>query len=102
MDDGSTEIVAAPGVVCWLEAGLDAPVRPMQPELDRIAESRRARAAAGTAFLPVRFGCAASFRAPPVLPSILDFIHKCFINSIVLWSEKEGLLSQRTLEGQGR
>lgn len=99
MDDGASEIVATPGVVCWLEAGLEAPVRPMQPELDRIAESRRARAATGTTLLPVRFGCAAFFRAP--LPSIFDFIHDCFINAIVLCRDREGLLSRWTFKGQG-
>lgn len=49
-DAGATEIVAAPGAVCWLDAGLGALVRPMQPEMVRIAEKRRARAAAEIAF----------------------------------------------------
>jgi hypothetical protein len=44
-DAGSTVIVAAPGVLCWPDATLGAPVSPMQPELDRMAKSRRPRAA---------------------------------------------------------
>jgi len=64
-DAGATEIVAAPGVLCWLEAGLDAPVSPMQPELDRIAKKRRTRAAKGIAFLSAEFISVAHFSAPP-------------------------------------
>ncbi len=97
-DDGATEIVAAPGVLCWLDAGLDAPIRPMQPELDRIAESRRARAATGIAFLPVEFACVARFPAPPNH----SFILNVFIHAIVLCGKREGLLSQRTFKGQGK
>jgi len=101
-DDGATEIVAVPGVVCWLDAGLDAPVRPMQPELNRSAESRRARAATGSAFRPVEFACVARFPAPPNQSFILNFFVNCFIKAIVLWGKRTGLLSQRTFEGQGR
>jgi hypothetical protein len=47
IDAGATEIVAAPGVVCWLEeeefAG--ALAIPLQPEMERIAIARRASAA---------------------------------------------------------
>jgi hypothetical protein len=56
--------VAAPGVVGWLDAGLDALVRPMQPVFVRRAENKRARAATGTAFLPMEFVCGAHFSAP--------------------------------------
>lgn len=63
-DAGAIEIAAAPGVLGGLEAGLDAPVRPMQPVLTRSAENRRARAATGIAFLPVEFVCGARFAAP--------------------------------------
>ena len=65
IDAGSTEIVAAPGVPCWPEPGLAAPVRPVQPELDRIVKRRRARAAKGIAFLPKEFVSAAYFRVSP-------------------------------------
>lgn len=65
IDEGCTEIVAAPGVLCWPEPGLAAPVRPVQPELDRIVNSRRARAAKGIAFLPAGVVSAAIFRASP-------------------------------------
>jgi len=58
------EIVAAPGVLGWFDAGLDALVRPMQPVFARSAENRRARAATGIAFLPVEFVCGAYFSAP--------------------------------------
>ena len=99
---GASEIVAAAGVVCWLDAGLlDGPVRPMQPELDRIAESRRARAVAEIAFLSVEFFCVARFHASPVQSLVLNFFFKFFIKAIVLWAEREGLLSQWTFEGQG-
>src|ERR1700733_10369727 len=73
----------------------------MQPELDRIAESRRARAATEIAFLSVEFFCVACFRASPVQSFVLNFLFKFLIKAIVLWAEREGLLSQRTFEGQG-
>jgi hypothetical protein len=100
-DAGASEIVAAAGVVCWLDAGLDAPVRPMQPELERIAERRRARAATEAAFRPVEFACVARFPAPPNQSFALKGFMKFFIKTIVLWAEQEGLLSQRTFKGQG-
>ena len=53
------------GEVGWLDAGLDAPVKPVQPELERIAESRRARAAKGIAFLPKEFVVVAYIRVSP-------------------------------------
>ncbi len=99
---GASEIVASAGVVCWLDAGLlEAPVRPMQPEQDRIAENRRARAAAEIAFLSVEFFCVARFPAPPVQSFVLKFFFEFLIKAIVLWAEREGLLSQWTFEGQG-
>ena len=64
-DDGATEIAAAPGALCWFEAGLVAPVSPMQPELDRVAKRRRTRAAKGIAFLSAEFISVAHFSAPP-------------------------------------
>jgi hypothetical protein len=45
--------VAVPGGAGWLGGVLDAPVAPVQPEIDRIARSKAARVAAGTAFWPV-------------------------------------------------
>jgi hypothetical protein len=63
-DAGATEIAAAPGVLGWFEAGLVAPVNPMQPELDRIAKRRRTRAAKGIAFLSAKFVRVAHFSAP--------------------------------------
>ena len=65
IDEGATEIVAAPGVFCRLDAGLCAPVSPMQPELDRVAKRRRTRAAKGIAFLSAEFISVAHFSAPP-------------------------------------
>jgi hypothetical protein len=88
-DAGATEIVAAPGVVCWLDAGLDALVRPMQPELIRIAKNRRARAATEIAFWPVEFACSAHFSAPRNHSFRLNF----FIAAIVEFGKKRGLLS---------
>lgn len=63
IDAGASEIAAAPGVFCWLDPVLAAPVRPVQPEIERMAENRRASAATGIAFLPVKFHCDARFSA---------------------------------------
>jgi hypothetical protein len=63
IDAGANEIVSAPAVFCWLDAGLRAPVSPMQPELDRIAKSRRTKAATGIVFMPAELIIAAHFRA---------------------------------------
>lgn len=97
-DAGATDIVATPGVLCWLEGGLDALVRPMQPELNRITVNKRDRAATGIAFLPVDIACVARCPAPPNHSFILNFI----IAAIVLCGKREGLLSQSTFEGQGK
>jgi len=64
-DEGCTEIAATPGVLCWPEPDLAAPVSPVQPELDRIVKSRRARAAKGIAFLPKEFVVVAYIRVSP-------------------------------------
>ena len=85
IDAGATEIVAVAGVLCWLDAALGAPVSAVQPELDRIAESRRTRAATGSAFLPVELVCAAHFRAVPDHSFICIF----FIAPIVVWGKRE-------------
>ena len=63
--DGCAEIVAAPGVLCWPELVLAAPVMPVQPEPDRIVKRRRARAARGIVFLPKEFVSVAYFLVPP-------------------------------------
>lgn len=97
-DAGATDIVAAPGVFCWPEGGLDALVRPMQPELHRIAENRRARAATGIAFRPVEFARVARFSAWPDD----SFIPNFFITMIVSGEKREGLLSHWTFKGQGK
>lgn len=99
IDAGASEIAAAPGVLCWLElvAGLAAPVRPIQPEVERIAERRRASAAAGIAFLPVEFAGVARF---PAQPNRL-FMFEVFIAAIVVCAKQWDLLSQWTFEVQG-
>ena len=99
IDAGANEIAAAPGVLCWLEldAGLAAPVRPVQPEVERIAESRRASAATGIAFLPVEFACVARFPAQPNRLFMFEF----FIAAIVVCAKRWDLLSLWTFKGQG-
>jgi hypothetical protein len=95
---GTTEIVAAPGVLCWFDANLDAPVNPMQPELDRIAKSRRIRAATGIAFWHTEFIHVARF----IETSNHGLILNLFIHAIVVWPKKGGLLSHWTFIGQVR
>jgi len=97
IDAGASEIAAAPGVLCWLEPVLPAPVRPVQPEVERIAETRRASAATGTAFLPVEFAGVARF---PAQPNRL-YMFEVFIAAIVVCAKQWDLLSQWTFEGQG-
>jgi hypothetical protein len=79
IDTGATEIVAAAGVLGWFDEAFGALVTPVQPELDRIAKSRRTIAAIGVAFWPVERTCAVHFRAP-LTPS---FIFRYFIAAIV-------------------
>jgi hypothetical protein len=97
IDAGASEIAAAPGVLCWLDAGLAAPVRPMHPEVERTADNRRASAATGIAFLPVEFACVARFPAQ----SNRLFMFEVFIAAIVVGAKRWDLLSQWTFEGQG-
>jgi hypothetical protein len=80
IDEGATEIVAAPGVFCWLDAGLCAPVSPMQPELDRIAKSKRTTAAAGIDFLRTELIIVAHSRAR----SDHSFMLRFFTTAIVV------------------
>jgi hypothetical protein len=49
IDDGTTEMAAAPDVLGWLDPTLDALVSPIHPELERIAKNRSQRAAEGMA-----------------------------------------------------
>lgn len=65
IDAGANEIVAAVVVPCWPEPGLEALVRPMQPEMESVEESRRIRAATGTAFPPVESARSARSRTRP-------------------------------------
>jgi hypothetical protein len=97
IDAGANEIAAAPGVLCWLEAGFAAPVSPTQPEVERMAENRRASAAKGVAFLPVEIACAARF---PAQWNCL-FVFEVFIAAIVVGAKRWDLLSQWTFKGQG-
>src|SRR5579863_9236705 len=68
----------------------------MQPELERIAENKRARAERGIIFLPVELACIARFSARPNH----SFMLRYFIHASVLGGKQEGLLSQRTSEGR--
>jgi hypothetical protein len=93
IDDGPTEIIAAD----WLDPGLDALVRPMQPKLGRITESRRIQMPARIDFFRVAHMYIARFLAPrkhSLLP-------KFFITAIVGCRGRGKLLSQRTLMVQG-
>lgn len=90
-------MVAPPDVLCWLDVGLAAPVSPMQPEVVRIAEKRRARTATEMAFLPVEFVCVARFSAPTNHTFRFNF----FIAAILLSEKQAGLLSLWTFIGQG-
>jgi len=80
IDAGATEIVAAPGVLCWLDWLWGVLVIPMQPELHRRAKSRRTRAATGIALLPTELACVTHFPAPPNHSLTLNF----FIAPIVV------------------
>ncbi len=93
IDDGPTEIVAAD----WLDPGLDALVRPVQPKLGRIAENRRIETAARIDFFCAAHAHVARFlalRKHSLLP-------KLFITAIVGCRGHGRLLSQRTFMVQG-
>lgn len=96
-DAGATEIVAAPGVLCWFDAALDTPVSPMQPELDRMAKSRRTRAATGIALLHAELACVARLPAQPNH----SFIFKCFIEAIVVRGKREDYCPNGHLKDRG-
>jgi hypothetical protein len=65
IDAGATEIVAAPGVVCWLDEVLGVLAIPVQPEMDRMAKSGRARPAKRIAFFPLERTRVVYFPTPP-------------------------------------
>jgi hypothetical protein len=79
--------VAAPGggVPCWLAAVLGALVTPVQPEIDRIAKSKTARVAAGTAFWPGECVGAALFQAPLNPSLIVKLFILAIVNCKTLW-----------------
>ena len=64
IDAGATEIVVAPGVVCWLDEALGVLAIPEQPEMDRMAKSGRARPATRIAFLPMERAGVVYFPTP--------------------------------------
>jgi len=45
MDAGATDIVAGPGVGCWLDSLFGPLTRPIQPEMERVANSKRRKEA---------------------------------------------------------
>lgn len=53
MDAGAT-VIAALLEVLWLEAGFDAPVRPMHPEVDKIARNKKMKAEAEMTLMPLK------------------------------------------------
>jgi bacteriorhodopsin len=67
------------GVFCWVVAVLGALAIPVQPEMDRIAKSRRARQAAGIAFLAMERAGVMYF----AMPLDLSFIPWLLIAAIV-------------------
>ena len=92
---GDTDNSAAAGVVEEL-AGLEAPVNPMQPEMERVAQSRRSSAArrAGLRLFEVSRG--ARISAPPHITRL----NVLSIAWIVRGGKKTALLYARTDEGQ--
>jgi hypothetical protein len=81
---GSTVIVAAPGVLCWPDATLGAPVIPTQPELDRTAKSKRPRAATEIARLTANLALVERASAH----SNHSFIEMYFIAVIVIGDKR--------------
>jgi hypothetical protein len=63
IDAGAREILAAPGVFCWLDATFDAPVNPMQPALESAAKSKMVSVTSEILLLPTGFACGAHFPA---------------------------------------
>ena len=94
-DAGATEIAAAEGADVEL-AGFDAPVSPIHPEIERVAQSKKSSAAsrAGLRLFEVSRGARAS--APPHITRM----NVLFIARIVLGGKKSTLLYARTDEGQ--
>lgn len=64
MEAGATEMAAAAGVLCLLDAGLDALLKAMQPALERAAKSKRASERIETALVLRGLDCVACFTAP--------------------------------------
>jgi hypothetical protein len=75
IDAGATEIVAAPDGVCWLDEVLGVLAIPVQPEMDRVAKSRRARPAKGIALLAMERACVVYFPTP---------LNRSFTNSFLI------------------
>jgi hypothetical protein len=75
-DPGATVIPAAEGELglCLLEAGLEALVKPTQPELKTVAMDRSRRAARGSARLSVAFEWRARFLGPPSRSLIITIL----------------------------
>lgn len=64
IEAGATEILAASGASCWLDADLDAPVKPTQPALEMARNSDRISNRKEVALPLSGLDCVALFSAP--------------------------------------
>jgi hypothetical protein len=80
IDAGATEIVAAPDVLAWLEVAFGAPVSPVQPDMEKIAESSRIRVATRMAFLPAKLESASDFPEPLICVLLVTFSMYAILN----------------------
>jgi hypothetical protein len=93
---GDTVISAAAGVVVEELAGFDAPVNPMQPEMERVAQSKRSSADMHAGLRLFEVLRSAWISAPPNFTRL----NLLSIERILLAGRKTALLSRRTDEGQ--
>jgi hypothetical protein len=86
IDEGATETVALPVELAELDEALDAPVRPMQPDVVRIAKNKSNRVATEIAFVPAERAFSARFT---------EFLNESYVLEVLI----EGHSGGRPLKG---
>ena len=81
IDDGATETVALPVELDVLDEALDAPVRPMQPEVVRIAKNKSNRVAIEIAFVPAERAFSARFA---------EFLNESYVLEVLIEGHSGG------------
>ena len=89
IDDGATAMVALPVELAELDEALGAPVRPVQPEMVRIAKDKSNRVATEIAFVPAERAFSARFA---------EFLNESYVFEVLIEGHSGGLPLEGTTD----